>query len=337
MKKLIIHIGYSKTATTSLQLNLFASLREAGKLEYLNHLNRKEPYLGNLYCRNIISYITGMGNLDKCKTELLKINEIKHDISIISAETLSTFCEDFSWGNLNSQATDNATRIKNIFMPYFDKICIIMTIRAQQTLVPSAYAQWYTQIQTANKSTTLSHWINDSFLHKKEDSKLMFNFYKMYSAYRHQFGSDNVNVLLYEDLLYDKKFFYNQLAVLLEITPSNLALLLETTNKNKTLMSDNNRLVVEAPTYNDIFLRNIKKPLKILLPKRIFTYFRTVYRLSIGRMLATLKIKKIVHINSLTTYEKTAIQKRFHDTNFKLGKTLGLDIFKLKKYGYLGE
>jgi len=335
MKKLIIHVGYAKTATTSLQLNLFSSLRQEGKLEYLNHLNRNVPYLGGVYCKNIISYITGMGELIACEEELKKISEIEHDISIISAETLSTFCEGFTWDNLNSCASQNAVRIKNILSPYFDEICIIMTVRAQVTLIPSAYAQWYTQIKSTLKTTTLSQWLNDTFLKNKDDNELIFNFHHMYTAYSQAFGYENVNVLIYEDLKYDKVRFYKQLARLLKITPDKLESLLETGVKNKTLNTGSNKLVTEAPTFSDIFLSSVRPPLKKLLPRRIFKPLRSAYLVSIGQVLSSVKVKTEISIDNLTENEQRAIQQRFKSSNLKLGKKLNLDLAKLEQYGYL--
>jgi len=334
MKKLIVHIGYAKTATTSLQLNLFSSLRQKGKLEYLNHLNRKDLNLGDIYCKNIVSYITGMGELEKCEGELRKLREIKHDVSIISAETLVTFCEGFTWDNLNSHASRNAVKIKSILSPYFDEIHIIMTIRAQQTLIPSAYAQWHTQIKSIDKTTTLSHWLNDTFSKSKDDRELMFNFDQMYTAYSQSFGHENVNVLIYEDLKYDKLQFYKQLALLLNIMPDELESLLEISLQNKTLNSGSNKLVAEAPSFSDVFLSYIRPPLKKLLPKRLFKPLRSAYVASIGKVLSVIKVKTEVCIDNLTEEEKSVIQKRFAASNLNLAKKLNLDLVKLKQYGY---
>jgi hypothetical protein len=337
MKKLIIHIGYSKTATTSLQLNVFSPLNQEGKIEYLNHLNRENLDLGGIYCRNIVSYITGMDELAKCDEELKKIEKITNDISLISAETLTFFCEEFSWGSLNSHASSNAMRAKSVLSPVFDEICIIMTIRAQQTLIPSAYAQWFTQIKSTNKKTTLSQWLNDTFSKNKNDNELMFNFDQMYTSYINAFGNDNVHVLMYEDLKYDKVKFYEQLSTILNITTDKLALLLEKTVKNKTLKSGGNQLVTEPATLSDVFLSSVRPAFKKILPKKLFMPFRSVYRVSIGRMLSGVKVKTAVCIDNITEDERLFVQQRFQASNLNLAKKLKLDLAKLKQYGYLDQ
>jgi len=337
MKKIIVHIGYAKTATTSLQLNLFSSLQQEGKLEYLNHLNRRDSHLGNVYCKNIIAYITGMGDFKSCEEELKKISEIKSGISIISAETLVTFCEGFRWDHLNSLASQNAARIKNILSPYFDEICIVMTVRAQVTLIPSAYAQWYTQIKAIKNTTTLSQWLNDTFLNNKDDNELMFNFDQMYTAYSQRFGHENVNVLIYEDLKYDKVKFYEQLSTILNITTDKLESLLEQSVKNKTLHSGGDKLVTEAATFSDVFLGFVRSPLKKLLPKQMFKPLRSVYLASVGQLLSAVKVKTSISIDNLSDGEKKAIQKRFQASNLTLARRLNFDLEKLKQYGYLDE
>jgi len=335
MKKLIIHIGYMKTATTSLQLNLFSSLKQEGRLEYLNHLNRKDSNFGDVYCGNIIAYITGLGGREKCNEELKSLKNITHDITIISNENISLYCKGFTWNKFNSNASLNAMRIKNILSPYFDEIYIIMTIRAQMTLLPSFYAQTYKHIKSIHKITTLSQWLNDTFSKNKDDNELMFNFDQMYAAYSQCFGYENVNVLIYEDLKYDKVRFYKQLATLLNTTPDKLESLLEKSVKNKTLNSGSNKLVTEAPTFSDVFLSYIRPPLKKLLPKQLFKQLRSAYLATIGQVLSAVKVKTEICIDNLTEDEKRTIQQRFKASNLNLAKKLNLDVARLKQYGYL--
>jgi len=200
--------------------------------------------------------------------------------------------------------------------------------------LPSVYSQVYKHIKSIHKTTSLSQWSNDTFC-KKADNELMFNFDQMYSAYSQVFGSRNVNVLVYEDLKYDKACFYKQFASLLHITPDKLESLLETSMKNKTLSRGNNQLVTESPTFNDVFLSYIRSPLKKLLPKQLFKPLRSMYLMSVGRVLSVVTVKKEICIDDLTEDEKKVIQQHFHASNLRLAKKLHLDLDKLKQYGYL--
>lgn len=336
MKKLIIHIGYPKTATTSLQLNLFSSLKRKGKIEYLNHLNRKDDDLGEFYCRNIVAYITGMGELSKCQGELNQLSLIEKEISLISAETLSIFCENFTWDNLNSNAANNAARIKELLSKHFNQITIIMTIRAQKTLIPSFYAQVCRYFNKFDDSSlNIVPWINNHFSLKINENIMLFNFDTMYSSYRQVFGEQNVHVLLFEDLKYNKNNFYEKLAKILNILPGQLMSLLETNIKNKTIHTQKNQLLIEPPSLNDLILSLLKQPLKRILPRSVFNLIKMGYKRTFGRLLRKVKVNKYITIDYLTEKQEIFIQQRFRQSNLSLAKKLDIDIIKFEEYGYI--
>ncbi len=336
MKKLTIHIGYPKTATTSLQLNVFSSLMREGKIEYLNHLNRKDENLGTLYCGNIIKYVTGMGELKKCQEELKNLSTIKKEISIISNENLSIFCDDFTWDNFNPTAAFNASRIHAVLSEYFDEIKIVMTLRAQKTLIPSFYAQYFKHFDKFNKKTaTLSAWLENNLASNIADDDLMFNFDVMYSSYCHFFGENNIDVLLYEDLKHDKEAFYNQFSKILKIEPDYLAKLLETNIKNKTSNTASNKLITETPRLGDILLPYLKSPLKKILPTPLFNMAKQIYKRCFSQLLSSIKTRKIISIDNITTDQQLFVQQRFKQSNINLAKKLGLPLTKFEAYGYL--
>lgn len=76
MKKLIIHIGYHKTATTTLQMNLFTLLHDKGYIEYLNHTNLIDDNLEQFNVKNIVDFILG---------SKIKKNEIKDELNSLKS------------------------------------------------------------------------------------------------------------------------------------------------------------------------------------------------------------------------------------------------------------
>ena len=94
MKKLIIHIGFPKTATSSLQLNIFSELMATGEIEYLNHLDLKNKKLGNISVKNIITSIIGLSTDIDYSAEIEEVSKIKHPLSIISTESISHVSEN---------------------------------------------------------------------------------------------------------------------------------------------------------------------------------------------------------------------------------------------------
>ena len=164
MKKLIIHIGNLKTATTTLQDNVFYELYKSGKIEYLNHTNDKTQNFGSYYCKNIIQYITGQSNNINnvaFKNELNNLKKIDNEITLLSNENISLYYNNMSWSQLNSSAIINSKKIKELFQPIFDEIKIIYSIRTQETLIPSFYTQCFAQITGENpKYKDFKFWIN---------------------------------------------------------------------------------------------------------------------------------------------------------------------------------
>lgn len=150
VKKLIIHFGYRKTATTTLQMNLFNKLHQKGYMEYLNHTNLINNNIKQFNIKNVIDFILGTNYKDnKIESEFNNLKLIKNKISLISNENISLFHDDFSYLKLDDFEINNTLKIKNLFDKYFDSMEILIVIRAQKSIIPFFYAETYGQLIAA--------------------------------------------------------------------------------------------------------------------------------------------------------------------------------------------
>lgn len=235
MKKLIVHIGYPKTATSSLQLNVFTTLMKKGEIEYLNNLEKGSPDHGTFLTRRTIAYILGQDLNANWQEEVEKFSNITKEISVLSDETLSHSSEQYCTVASRSGAVRNAKKVQRIFTPYFDSIEILMTVREQSSMTLSQYTQEYYNLCNYNPDwTNFEVWFSDTFSKNTLSQGQFLDYHAMYMAYATCFGKENIHVIVYEDLLKDKNHFYHRLAQIFCVNSSEIKDLFESSIQNKT-------------------------------------------------------------------------------------------------------
>ena len=235
MKRLIIHIGYPKTATKTLQFNVLSNLMKTGKIEYLNHLGNDSDGLGHYPCKRIMDYVLGRGSKNDCMEELRHLEKIEKPLSVISNETLSHVSERSPTAAYKTGATDNIRKLKEIFAPCFDSIEIVMTIRAQDTMVTSYYTEeYYNIINKAPEFKLIGKWIQANIERIADDRLLIFNYNEMYDEICSSFGKEKAHVLVYEDLRGNKEKYFSQLATILGLESDYVQALFEGSIRNQT-------------------------------------------------------------------------------------------------------
>lgn len=335
MKTLIVHIGYPKTATTSIQLNLLAGLYSEGKIEYINHLNKEVDYAGHFYCRNVLNYIMGGEYTTDVATELEELKKIDANVSVISNENISFFCENFSWAYSSGKAVNNVQRLKEVFEHIFDEVKILMTLRCQLTMIPSFYTQQYFSIiGEQHKFKDYGSWINENFGDEMSLENLMFNYAEMYKTYKDSFGVENVYVLLFEDLKKDKITSYGLLSQVLNVPIEFIYDTLDNASRNMS-KKDKGSLYVDNPTFEKVVKNKVKSTLKKILPEQKIVLIGRLLKNLIPSSILNKELNKKVEIRGLTVQEVVYLQNRFCESNKKLAEDLDLDNNKLKEYGYL--
>lgn len=336
MKKLIIHIGYPKTATTTMQLNLFGQLHKDRKIEYLNHLNIDRDGLGEIPVKHIISHILGIDFSDNLKEELDRLLEIKNPISIISSESISHVCEESLKASIKVGALDNAKKINKILCPYFDKIEILMTVRNQKSIIPSYYAQEYFNIIGDNIDfKDFGKWLEINFGKNMNEIKMIFNYNEMYKSYLQEFGKDNVHILVYEDLIHDNKFFYNELAKIFNEDPKIIQNYFEQVARNVTIKSHKGEIKTNSGSIGNFLSMQLNNMLGKAKNINWVKKAKMFLRFIIPGFLLNLTVYKNVQIRRLNESEKQFLDLRFQPSNLKLVIDGGLDKEKMARYGYI--
>lgn len=209
MKKILIHIGLHKTATTWLQNEVFIS--EGNVFEPLSKKDKNKGH--SSLAKDFI--FDGQGNLlnshddntERINASLESIlnQREKHEKTfVMSHERLS--------GYPHSSGFDSAIiarRIKNIF----PNAKILIVIREQVSCILSNYFESLKEGGTLN----LKQYLNTKYDGRSPGfSPNYFKYHFLIEFYQAQFGKDNVLVLPFELVRDDKKSFLNILSEFME-------------------------------------------------------------------------------------------------------------------------
>lgn len=235
MKKLILHIGYPKTATTSLQELLFKNLNEVyylNKIPSINELNYKLFYYRENTLKRDKQFFLNFFN-DNCPEKydtLLYSNE-----SILSLSMFFRFQPSpYIWTqDPNSVARKLATVFKKT--RYFDDIKIFVVLRKQNQVLKSMYAQVYNryfskfdETKTFEKFLTYTNssesggFINDA---------LHYNY--IIEEYEKVFGRENIIISVFDDLKDDKERFFSTLCTHLDVSVEDAVKIIESNKLNQ--------------------------------------------------------------------------------------------------------
>lgn len=330
-KTLLVHIGYPKTATTTLQENLIFQLSQKNKIGYLCHsinIKRKNNLKSSILINNIYEYIIS-NKLDKIgiNIELEKIKKSNFSNFVISAETISHITEN----NIADRSYtcesihNNPRRIHKIFKNIFDEIKILIVIRSSKDFSYSIYKEWYPYIINTSNIKNYNDWCSQ-FLKISNIKRGFLNYAKMISNYSKIFGKNKVITLFYEDLINDKIFFYKKISFLFNINVNQCRFFLETNKKNiKDSYFFKRDLSTLISKYIAPFLR--KK-----LNSNNYNYLKKIYYNNFNKILKLFYLKKkFLHDRD---FNESIIKKKFIRLNYKLLK-FKLSKKKLKKYEYI--
>lgn len=181
--KPIIHIGYSKTATTWFRNKFYPHVQNA-----------------NLIKRNSI-------NENIVRTELINFEkqDVLNKLNIPNDSKQLILCSETLIGHISiainneKYATENAIKLKELF----GNPNIVIFIRNHQEIITSAYIQY---IKNGGNFSI------NKFLYSDEDLFTFkhLEFDKKIEHYIDVMGKDNVHVFLYEDFLNNKHQFLNE-------------------------------------------------------------------------------------------------------------------------------
>ncbi len=325
-KKLILHIGYPKTATKTLQKNVLSELHKQKKIEYLNHLGSGAEGFGDFLAKDIFNYVIGFRK-EYPIDELISLWQINRPITVLSNESLAHVSEKSPTADIKVATFENLVRLYQTFRPYYDKIELVMTIRNQYSMIHSYYTQEYFNIiLNNNKHKSLNHWLQDNFNNKITDDDLVFNYLKMYSKAVELFGKENTHVLVYEDLLHNSQKFFKSWAEILNVTPLEIEELFNIKAQNVTVKKEGKVRSTDKQSFSSkiaILATRLHLPIGI----------RHFFKILIPKKILNLKTRKDINIRDFSAEEKIMLNKRFGELNHLFCDELNLNS-TLKKYSY---
>ena len=217
-QKVFLHVGFSKTATTSLQNHVFAALpgfqclgkpwRDRG------HENQDlQKALSHISYEDSVGY-----DIDFVRNELTRVVDISGGDIIISHEGLT-------YGRFGGHTYYNpvltARRLKDVFG---EKAKIIFTIREQTSWLCSLYLDDLSRSPFFDPGTTIGRWFGAEERKKRKRRRNaldMANFDALIREYETVFGFGNIHVLVYEELLKDTGSLARNLCDALEFSDMN--------------------------------------------------------------------------------------------------------------------
>ena len=137
MKTIYLHIGFPRTATTTLQVHLFPNHPQ---INYFGRIPREKPYL------SLIDLVCNLNNDDfnyRYKEILKMVSDLTIDenkTNILSSEFIISYSTHYHKGSDNNTVCRSLKRIQNLFKDINIKVNFFCSIKSQATIIPSFYS-----------------------------------------------------------------------------------------------------------------------------------------------------------------------------------------------------
>ena len=348
MNKLLIHIGYPKTATTTIQENLFIKLHEAGLINYFGRDNYSNNISFKHADRILKSFNLNEGfNLDDLKFSTDKVNVISIEELSVPIYSRLIYSREIKTGRntvdpfeYQVDPFEYPKRLFSLFNNAVDTIDIMVTIRNQKDLIYSFYVQVYDLFANNKSNDTPAKFIFDDGYAVRKKRLKNYYFPDLVEKYEECFGKDNIHILLFEDLLYDPSFINNQLSQMLNVENSLVQNLLANShlNKRRKTKTGYHREIRKATALSNV----VDKLRKIDMVDNLISKIINSYKVRYGSDNKILNmIRKLMHkeghviVPKLNEKEQNIIFDEFRESNLKLSERYHIDQEKLKKYGYI--
>jgi hypothetical protein len=202
-----------------------------------------------------------------------------------------------------------------------------MTVRAQATMLHSYFTQEYFNILNADSTLkNISEWLKLNINSKSIDQDLFLKYYEIYRVAADLFGTENVNVLFYEDLKSRPEKYASDWAEVLNINTETVQAALKSEPKNVTKRTNRGGGVkTDAPTLHQLLSNyanklgasdSLKSLGKNLLPSGLLQK----------------KLRSENQIRNFTKAEEQMIKNRFHKSNNALFEKIKTDNFIKNSY-----
>jgi hypothetical protein len=286
MKKLILHIGFPKCASTTLQESFFFNIQN----QDINFLGRSRQL------DKSDNYIIGNNLINNQKNLKLDFKTLKEGTNIISDEMLLLPNSLWQWEERGDK--NNATFLKKQFKEFVDETIILIVLRKQEDWIYSNYSFNYAKLRERGIYKTFDNLINNL----KSDNDLLkeFEFNDWIDPYCVAFGKENLRFLFVEEFAEVNSHSLRELERLFKIDKENIFKLL------------NNQKNVQHK--KDIMTKSI--PSNKLLKKLWHLYYsnKVLYKLKpiISKLSFLKKTYKLPNVNNAQKTEVFLLYKQFN-------------------------
>ncbi|MCX4193378.1 hypothetical protein [Methylophaga sp. OBS1] len=213
MKRLLLHLGLPKTATTTLQHHLFQRLHDEGKINFLGKVVAYDDN-GKSYFKNY------QGALIRKACEEKITRPVSQELDeLLLDDRLNVFSDEgimISYPNQdNLPLTKKIENLKQI-LSQFD-VTVVLTIRQPVDYLYSLYVQLYGQYYQANRQLDSFEKFSGQLLstddYNEQESVFMHKNIELLARFF------ETKVLVFEDIKHQPDYFCGQLAELLGVKP----------------------------------------------------------------------------------------------------------------------
>ncbi len=298
-KRLLLHIGYPKTGTTTLQESFFSNLKQ---IDYIG-----KPYKAS-WKRNLHDVI---------------FNDLNKDVEIKTQHKTLVWSEEnflkFQFYK-DQMFIKKLLKIKQIFFNY--EIKIMITVRKHQNILRSCFQQFSEELKS-NKIflKDLNYAYKISNLNEtQKDFINMYDYFKLYQNLLKIFNKDQIIFLFFENLVNDENDFLKKID---EFFFLNYKIPISLKKKNITKY----KFTMLHKTLR--FFKYLKKIIKLkylknlLYINRYFYYLKVVYDYSVPKKLIINKnINENIEINFNEIYIENLkkfeypIKRKFLENNY---------------------
>jgi len=356
MKKLLIHIGTPKTATTTLQESIFYPLHQKKIINYFGRLQFEENPILIEQFTDIFKTLSGSRFFNGDMIFNIPIDESLRQEALFKDEkffveyNLKKYRKLLKENIYNIYSDENLTapydfiatlekipnRLRRMFVDENTECKILITIRKQTETIPSVYAQKYSEyIKYDRYDTPQKLFFAEDNTLIKDERFLGHDYSYLIDAYKKEFGEENVIIAFFEELK-ENKFYYHELVA--KILDLDIDLVKEHSTNNRyrdKAKAKTGQYMVNVPIMGwrqrlmkAIIYNKYSKGLKLLLNK----FPLVSYKL---KQLAKPTQSSSEVVPSLTQQEVEIIFNEYLESNHKLHTVHGISKEKLLQYGYI--
>ena len=331
--RLLLHIGFPKTATTSLQHNVLMPLHEEGSINFIGRRSNYPDVYDLLQEHGCYSFMERLLSQDEIPELRRQIESLldPSKLNVLSNESLSA-----AWPIYRNTAAPRVilTNMAELFENC--DVVLMLSLREPTALLLSMYAENIMYPIPGQEPLEFSQVINDSLSRPCiEDLSVFPLFYDHYIPLVAQYFS-NIKILLYEDIQDDPACYFRQLADCLGMDdPQRLRQLFGLVRYNADSRHSSDEL-------------SIARRKQVGVGRALRTRFgcaRWVHGIILKRFPLLLKLWRYlsfkIYLRAEYTYPDTEtrelVRAKLSVSTDYLTKTLGVDPDKLVRYGYCAD